>query len=744
MSLDRGRREWRLRWLFALLALVVPALVGYDVHFQWHIPTLDFVLAGRDSPVVYQVVPGGQAEAAGLRAGDVILTVDGIPFANWYAPQLGQTHVLEIERDGPQLILEVPAVPVGQVNRLPLASAIFVALTFWAIGALLLWHRFRREDVRILFLLAQVFAIAVLLLLAHPPPWGRPRWVRLLTIACFHLAAPLLLHHILTFPVPLGSPRQRRWGLGLLYGLALPIMAGTLSSNPTWVRLGLLYTTLEVVSAIGVLVYVYLRRATPDGRRRLRLVVFGNLLAGVPPTLFYLLPTIAGSPYRMPGWLMGLFMVSAPLSYLYAIARHNLFGIDRLLNRTLVYAILSLAIFALYLGPLLFLYRFLLGDLLLQTTVVAGLTLLVGLTFNPARTRVQRLVDQLFYGGWYDYPGVVEAVSDALARTLEREQLTDVLTRRVPALMQLYSGELWIGEQDQSPPLPLSSSPPLQFPLTFQGQVRGLWTVGLRRDGEDFSAADHRILQTLARQAEIALSNVLLVETLRRQLDEIRATQRRLLRSREEERARLARDLHDGPIQALVGLNLQLGLLLTVDEESSPLEQALKAMRTEVRELLAELRQVCAELRPPMLDALGLRAALRALAEEWSAQCGVSVSFDLPPEAALRSLPGEVTVNLYRVVQEALTNVARHAAARLVTIRLAWENARLILTVQDDGRGFVVPATFQSLAAQGHFGLAGIQERVKLIGGTLTVESAPGQGTTVCVVWQEHEAASER
>jgi len=235
------------------------------------------------------------------------------------------------------------------------------------------------------------------------------------------------------------------------------------------------------------------------------------------------------------------------------------------------------------------------------------------------------------------------------------------------------------------------------------------------------------------------------VEMVRRQLDEVRATQRRLLRSREEERARLARDLHDGPIQTLVGLNLQLGLLLTGwDKLATTSQEELKAMRTEVRELLAELRQVCAELRPPMLDALGLGAALRALAEEWSAQCGVSVSFDLPPEAALRSLPGEVTVNLYRVVQEALTNVARHAAARLVTIRLAWENARLILTVQDDGRGFVVPATFQSLAAQGHFGLAGIQERVKLIGGTLTVESAPGQGTTVCVVWQEHEAASER
>ena len=93
-----------------------------------------------------------------------------------------------------------------------------------------------------------------------------------------------------------------------------------------------------------------------------------------------------------------------------------------------------------------------------------------------------------------------------------------------------------------------------------------------------------------------------------------------------------------------------------------------------------------------------------------------------------------MAVNLYRVVQETLANVIRHAEARQVTIQLAWEDARLILTVQDDGRGFVVPTAFQGLAAQGHFGLVSMQERVELIGGALTVESAPGQGTIVRVV----------
>jgi signal transduction histidine kinase len=754
MSPETGRRERAWRWLFALLALIVPALVGYDVGYQFRTPTLDFFLSGHDSALVGQVMPGGRAEAAGLRAGDVILTVDGVPAADWYHPQLGHTHVLEVERDGERLTFAAPAVSAGQLQPLSLAVAVAIILTFWGGGVLLLLRRFQQPVVRLLFLLVQVIAIALLALLAHAPPvrslsslWFAPYWLQSLSFTCFWLIAPLMLHYCLTFPVQLGAPRQRRWGLGLLYGLALLPLAGVWLRNRLLTQLGTCYTVLSVAVAAIALTYVYRHRATPDDRRRLRIVVLGTLLATVLPIFFYGIPLIAGAPWRMPAWLMGLFLVAAPLSYLYATARHNLFGIDRLLNRALVYALLSLGIFVLYLGPFLLLYHHLPGDLLIQTTVVAGLTLLVGLSFNWARARVQRLVDRLFYGGWYDYPGVVETISDALARSIERAQLTDVLIRQAPSLMQLHDGQLWIGEPGDAPPeRPIET--PLCFPLTFRDQIRGLWRVGRRRDGEDLTASDRRILKTLARQAEVALSNVLLVEMLRCQLDEIRASretlaqaQRQLLRSREQERARLARDLHDDPIQSLVGLNLQLGLLLAQAEPSPageatiPPVETLSAMRAEVRGLLTSLRQVCAELRPPMLDTLGLGAALRALAEDWSAQCSVAVRLDLPPDATLRPLLDEVAVNLYRVTQEALANVARHAAARQVTIALAWQDSHLSLTLQDDGRGFVVPDTLHRLAAEGHFGLVGMQERVNLIGGAWTVDSTPGQGTTVHIVW---------
>jgi signal transduction histidine kinase len=744
---EENTQEQFLRGFFALLALVVPILVGYDIYFQLRVSVHDFSFS--QTGLVYEVPFESYADWAGLWPGDVILTVDGVPFSEWLDHGLltpsDENHMMIVERDGQSLTIEMPNIPMARANLLSLSSAIAAALIFWGIGVLLLLRRFQQPEVRLLFPLSQAFAILLLFPLAHPPPSVAPRWGMILSSASFYLAAPLLVHYYLTFPVTLGTLPQRRLWLSTIYGLALISVLFWMSGRRTLGVIGRICIVIEIVAAVAILLYVYSRRATSDGRRRLRLVVFGTVAAAAPSILFYILPLMTNSPYRMPEWSVALFLVVAPLSYLYATVQHNLFGIDRLLNRTLVYAFLSLGILILYLGPFLLIYRFLPGDLLAQAMIGAGLTMLVGLTFNWSRTRVQRLVDRLFYSGWYDYPGVVETISEALARSLDREQLTDVLTQQVPELMQLRLGNLWIGGPNETLP-PKAPEPYLNFTLTLKGQEHALWTVGPRQDEESFAATDRRILKTLARQAEIALSNVLLVETLRRQLDEIHASretlaqaQHQLLRSREEERSRLARDLHDGPIQTLVGLNMQLGLLLaSLGSEHVPPDEALTTMRTEVRALLSELRQVCAELRPPMLDTLGLGAAIRALAQDWSTQNDVPVQLDIPPDNTLRSLPGEVTVNLYRVVQEALTNVAHHAKAQRATIQLTCQDSHLSLTVQDDGRGFAVPTTFHGLTTHGHFGLVGMQERIDLIGGTWTVESLPNHGTTVRVVWQEN------
>ena len=636
--------------------------------------------------------------------------------------------------------LQVTRASIAQTTDLSVLNAVIVALTFWGTGTLLLWRRSGQLAARLFFLLMQSIGVGLLFFLAYSTSEAYPRWMSVLRTAGFHLAGALLVHFYLNFPTRLGSPRRQRAIMSVVYGLMILALVARLTTISAGIQLAFLYNTLEISAAVIILLYAYRHPATPDGRRRIRLVVFGNIVAFVPTFSLYLLPMIAGATHWMPDWMVGPFIIFAPLSYLYAMIRHNLFEIDRVLNRTLVYATLSIGILLLYAGALLVIYHVLPSDLPVQLIVITALTLLIGVSFDWIRARIQRGVDRLFYGGWYDYPGVVETISDALARCVDRAQLTRVLTQQVPTLMQLRSSQLLIGGS-----IDLSAAlPHLQFPLQFRGEVRGQWLIGPRRDDEDFTTSDRRILNTLARQAEIALSNVLLVEALRQQLDELQASretlaqaQRRLLHSREEERARLARDLHDGPLQVLVGLNLQTGLLLAQwGDTSAVITTALNEIRGEVQELLGDLRQVCAELRPPMLDTLGLGAALRALAADWSAQTGVPIQIDLPANGALQSLPGDVAVNVYRVVQEALSNVARHALAQHVTLTVCDDRPGVTLWLQDDGRGFTLPTSTRELIAHGHYGLVGIQERVDLIDARLQLDSTPGRGTTLRITWR--------
>ncbi len=740
--------------ILLLLGLVVPALAGYVVYDQARAPVFD-ALMDWTSGRILGTEQDSFANWAGFMPGDVILSVNGEPYPRW--PAAVGNYPCKVQRGERVIELELPLVAMARSNIPALLSGVAAALIFWASGLVLLLRRSDQAEIRLWFLLSQTLGIALLFPLSYYPKWTPPTWGIDLSVAALCVSAPLLLHHYLTFPVRLAVSPRRQFLLAVLYVLSLVVVSLWLVDRSAGRQVGTVFALCVAVGAMAALGYSYFRRASSDDRRRLRLIFSGSLLGALSALLFFLLPLVLDAR-PIPVWLAAVLTVAAPLSYLHASLHHNLFGIDRLLNRTLVYAALSLGILILYLGPFLLVYRFAPGDWLAQTMIAAGLTLAVGLAFEQTRSALQRLVDRLFYGGWYDYPGVVEQSTRALAGCTDRAQLADVLLRQVPALMQLQDCELtfdqptameregtWQSTESaqQEGPAHLGVPPRRAFVLSFQGRPRAVWRIGSHRGGDDLTDSDRRILSTLARQAEIALGNILLIETLRAHLDEIRASrealtqaQHRLLRSREEERARLARDLHDGPLQALIALNMQLGLLAP---QSGALAAELAALRAEVRGLLAELRGVCSELRPPMLDTLGLAGALRALSDEWSAQNHVPVHLDLQPDPAFPSLPEEVAVNLYRVAQEALTNIAKHAQARRVEVALASRHGRLTMTIADDGLGFTLPRDIDDLIAEGHFGIAGLRERVNLIGGKLDLQSTPGRGTRLRVEWTNPE-----
>lgn len=198
----------------------------------------------------------------------------------------------------------------------------------------------------------------------------------------------------------------------------------------------------------------------------------------------------------------------------------------------------------------------------------------------------------------------------------------------------------------------------------------------------------------------------------------------------EEERQRLARELHDETIQSLIALNQRIQLAQLSLEEPQDGSQ-LDDMQQMVSELIANLRRQIRALRPIYLEDLGLAPALEMLAQETSQSENVAVSFQATGRS--RRLQPEVELALYRIAQQALNNVVRHAKATTTTIRLAFESQGVALTVHDDGQGFVVPESPAEMAPQGHYGLLGMHERAELIGAQLALHSRLGEGTRLRV-----------
>ena len=211
-----------------------------------------------------------------------------------------------------------------------------------------------------------------------------------------------------------------------------------------------------------------------------------------------------------------------------------------------------------------------------------------------------------------------------------------------------------------------------------------------------------------------------------------------VLLAQEEERTRLAERLLDATAQELATLLLHLRLLQNAagrpEADPAALGRQAAGLTEQVRETLDGVRRLAADLRPRLLDDLGLVPAVQSLALEWEEQTGLPVDLraSLPPDARV---PPAVGIAVYRMAQEALANVARHAQASRVRLTLAAGDGELVAEVHDDGRGLpVAPVAGRGAPAAGprpRLGLFAAQERIGLVGGRLAVESAPGQGTTV-------------
>jgi signal transduction histidine kinase len=274
------------------------------------------------------------------------------------------------------------------------------------------------------------------------------------------------------------------------------------------------------------------------------------------------------------------------------------------------------------------------------------------------------------------------------------------------------------------------------IPLSDQNRVVGLLGLYMKEQARRLAADELTLCRILAAQVAVALNQAQLLADLKRKKEEVRRISRQLVSAQEAERRRIARELHDEMGQALTAMKINLdiaGRALSAEEAASPqvakLRHNLKEARSLAAQTLERARNLSLDLRPPMLDDLGLAAALRWTVDRYEGRTGQKLHFKV--DLAGRSLPPELEITLYRLINEALTNAARHAQAGQVWVYLGLEKDRLLARVQDNGQGFDAAAWLQDPAASASLGLISMRERTELLGGEFTVISKPGQGTRV-------------
>jgi signal transduction histidine kinase len=425
---------------------------------------------------------------------------------------------------------------------------------------------------------------------------------------------------------------------------------------------------------------------------------------------------LAGSSLALLGTLI------VPLSLGASILRYQLFDIDIIINRTLVYGALTAIVVAIYVvivgvvGTLLHTQ----GNLLI-TLLATGL---IAVLFHPLRERLQRAVNRLLYGERDDPIEALSRLGKQMEVALPTDQVLPALVKTIAQTLKLpYVGITLKGGRDIT--FGQETENPVAFPFTFQGETTGVLLASPRNPGDKFTAGEMRLLQNLARQAGAAVRNAQLTADLQR-------SRQTLVTAREEERHRLRRDLHDGIGPTMAGLTLKLdaagdlvssGLESGKKEELEDAVQLLTELKAQTQETVQNIRHIAHTLRPPSLDVLGLIPALQA----HFGQVGTPRNMNIQMTATPRDFPrlsAAVEVAAYHIVLEAVTNVIQHAQAEICQVSLVLDNDNLKMEIKDDGIGLP--------KARVHgIGLDSMRERAEELGGRFELSSSP-RGTHVC------------
>ena len=463
---------------------------------------------------------------------------------------------------------------------------------------------------------------------------------------------------------------------------------------------------------LGAFALLFLRyRAAPTReRKQIRWVLF----AGVVAILVGVIPSILGELGVIPpmedsstprGALSLLLFVLFPASVVVAVMEPPWLDVDFVIRKSFVYGALSVVILLVYIGVAASVGLAAGARLGLDVEVAVVLTVVIAILFQPARRRLQAVADRWVFGA---RPTKYEAVTEFGVTIEQAAEPTELLPRLVDTVRRVIRLEWAMAILDDGTRAETGSvtgEPSLRVPVGAGDEQIGEIVCGPKTEGT-LDDGEVQLVRTLAGQLGLAVMNARLAG--------------RIVNAAESERRRIERNIHDGAQQELVALVAKLGMARSAAAQGGLTPDVVDDLRREAQRILSDLRELAQGIHPSVLSDGGILEAV----EDRCARLPIGVSLESSEGLRARRFDDNVEGAAYFFVSEALANVLKHADATRVAVSLTYDDGRLLLGVADDGRGFDPDTASNN-------GLAGLRDRIRALGGTVTIASRPGIGTRI-------------
>lgn len=567
-------------------------------------------------------------------------------------------------------------------------------------------------------------------------------------IECISFSALMTLFFI--FPNGRMNPGWSRYLLALILtvGTIRGLFPGTAADIQQIPPLFFGWTIFWMVSLIGIQIYRYRKVLDALERQQTKWVVYGMTLAISGLLLISLLHIFQNEMLQQNPLILYFSdvilltcMMVIPFTLLYAVLRRKLWDIDPIVNRTLVYGLLTAFVIVLYIALVWYVGLVLQsGPQWLASLIATGL---VAVLFAPVKDYIQKRINRLMYGENDDPVSVLSRLGEKLVNPLSPQETLHVVVRTVKEALRLpyvaislvQDGAASIMVKEGS-----SSEQPIAMPLIHRGDTLGSLLVAPRSPGETFSASEMRFLEILVRQAAAVVQSAKTSLDLYRVAEDLRVSRERLVLAREEERRRLRRNLHDDLAPRLAALAFTASAAETLlQSDPATTKLILVELQTVIRSTVADIRTLVHDLRPPALDELGLIGAINERINDFSrpvnqlhsggsaAAAANTLQFGLQAPNQMPPLPAAVEVAAFRIITEALVNVVRHSRATKCDVYIRY-NQGLEIEIRDDGLGLGVRA---ETLGPGGIGLSSMRERAEELGGQCGIEANQPRGTKV-------------